>query len=180
MDNNTKNNKKWLQIGIVAVIILVIAGIFVLKNFPQVQGEAIIESEQDYPLTITSVNLEKIKSYGIPTVIDFGSDSCGPCREMAPVLETLNAEWQGVAAVQYIDVWKHSDGVSDFPIQVIPTQVFFTAEGKPFVPSDSLAAQLEFTMYSSRETGEHVFTIHQGGLTEEQMRMVFAEMGVDE
>ena len=38
---------------------------------------------------------------------------------------------------------------------------------------------IEFLMYSHRETGEHVFTVHQGGLTEEQMRMIRKEMGVE-
>ena len=49
-----------------------------------------------------------------------------------------------------------------------------------FVPSDELAGQIEFVQYMSKDTGEHVFTVHQGGLTEEQMRMILAEMGVGE
>lgn len=136
-------------------------------------------SDTVYPLKITSVDLNTIKSYGVPTVIDFGSDSCIPCKQMAPVLETLNAEFQGRAAVQFMDIWQYTDGVQDFPIQVIPTQVFFTAEGKPFVPSDELAAKIRFDMYSLRDTGEHVFTVHQGGITEDEMRMIFSEMGID-
>ena len=179
MDNANLTKRKTLQIVTVTLIVLAVAGIFVWKNAAKPSSGISQESVQEYPLKITSVNLEEIKGYGIPTVIDFGSDSCIPCKEMAPVLETLNAEWQGVAAVQFLDVWKYSDGVSDFPVQVIPTQVFFTAEGKPFVPSDGLAAQIEFSMYTSSETGEHVFTVHQGGMTEEQMRLIFAEMGVD-
>jgi thioredoxin 1 len=90
----------------------------------------------------------------------------------------LHAQWQGKAAVQFIDVWKYSDGVEDFPIQVIPTQVFFNADGTPFVPSESLQKQIAFTLYSSKDTGEHVFTVHQGGIAEDQMRQIFAEMGV--
>ena len=53
------------------------------------------------------------------------------------------------------------------------------ADGTPFVPSDELAQKIEFILYSSRETGEHVFTVHQGGLTEEQMRLILTEMGVE-
>ena len=44
---------------------------------------------------------------------------------------------------------------------------------------NSISQQIEFLMYSHRETGEHVFTVHQGGLTEEQMRMILKEMGVE-
>ena len=57
--------------------------------------------------------------------------------------------------------------------------MFFNADGSLFVPSESLQKQIEFTMYSSRDTGEHVFTVHQGGITEDQMRQIFAEMGVE-
>lgn len=35
------------------------------------------------------------------------------------------------------------------------------ADGTPFVPSEELSAQIGFTMYSHRETGEHIFTVHQ-------------------
>ena len=31
-----------------------------------------------------------------------GPTSCIPCKQMAPVLKTLNNEWQGKAAVQFI------------------------------------------------------------------------------
>lgn len=172
-------HKGWVKIAVPIVVFLVIGGIFLFKNMGTNRTPP-ADAVAKYPLKITSVNLDEVKSYGIPTVIDFGSDSCIPCKEMAPVLETLNAEWQGTAAVQFIDVWKYSDGVSDFPVQVIPTQVFFTAEGEPFVPSDDLAAEIEFILYSEKTTGKHIFTVHQGGITEMQMRKIFAEMGVGE
>lgn len=165
-----------LKILVPALILVVILGMYFLKTSKN-EGDTI--ADVTYPLKITSVSLEEIKGYGIPTVVDFGSDSCIPCKEMAPVLETLNAEWQGKAAVQFMDVWKYTKGVQDFPVQVIPTQVFFTAEGKPFVPSEELAAKIPFDMYSMKDSGEHVFTVHQGGITEEEMRMIFAEMGVE-
>jgi Thioredoxin domain-containing protein len=135
--------------------------------------------QQDFPLKITAAHLDEIKAYGVPTVIDFGSDSCIPCKEMAPVLETLNAEMQGKAAVQFMDVWVYDEGLEDFPIQLIPTQVFFNAEGKPFEPSEELASQIPFTIYSYRDTGEIAFTVHQGGITEADMRLILAEMGVE-
>jgi len=131
-------------------------------------------------LKITKTDLNEIKSYGIPTVIDFGSDDCIPCKEMAPVLETLNAEWQGKAAVQFMDVWKYNDGVDDFPVSVIPTQVFFNADGTPYVPSENILSSIDgLTMYSDKTTEKHIFTVHQGGITEEDMRKIFAEMGIE-
>lgn len=98
---------------------------------------------------------------------------------MAPVLKTLNEEMQGKAFIKFVDVWQYPDAAANAPVQVIPTQVMFNADGTPFVPSDELAAQVQFTMYSHRDTDEHIFTVHQGGLTEEQMRLILAEMGVE-
>ena len=187
-----KSKKKWIQISVVIAIVVVVVGIFFFKTMQYKKNGSQAETSTmdieandsandtaETPLKITKTDLEEIKAYGMPTVIDFGSDSCIPCKKMAPILETLNAEWQGKAIVQFMDVWKYSDGVSDFPVSVIPTQVFFNADGTPFVPSDELASQIEFTMYSDKEGGAHVFTIHQGGVTEEQMRAIFKEMGVE-
>ena len=190
VDKSTNHTpkRKWMQIGVIAVILIVVVGIYFMKSeqnkkiaVPDVSQteDAAQEKTDNTILKITSVKLDEIKQYGLPTVIDFGSDSCIPCKEMAPVLETLNEEWQGKAIVHFMDVWKYTDGVSDFPVSVIPTQVFFNADGTPFVPSDSLASQIEFTMYADKEGGEHIFTAHQGGVTEEQMRLIFAEMGVE-
>lgn len=99
---------------------------------------------------------------------------------MAPILEKLNEEMNGKAFIKFVDVWKYPDAGQNVPVQVIPTQVLFHADGTPFLPSDELAKKISFDMYSSRETGEHVFTVHQGGLTEEEMRLILAEMGVTE
>jgi thioredoxin 1 len=179
-----------IRIAIVFVIILVIAVIFIIKTMnnkddvnlnttSQTQESNTLNTNINYPLKITKVDLDTIKAYGIPTVVDFGSDSCKPCKAMAPVLETLNEEWQGKAAVQFMDVWKYTDGVQDFPISLIPTQVFFNADGTPYVPSESVQKNIEFIMYADKTTGEHIFTVHQGSITEEEMRLIFAEMGVE-
>lgn len=132
----------------------------------------------DFVLEATSIDLDALKEYDLPIIIDFGADSCVPCKEMAPVLKTMNAEMQGKAIIKFVDVWKNSSAANDFPIQVIPTQVLINADGTPYVPSDDI--EIEFTMYSAKDTNEHVFTVHQGGLTEDQMRAILADMGVAE
>ena len=129
-------------------------------------------------LEATSIDLDALKEYNLPIIIDFGADSCNPCKEMAPVLKTLNAEMQGKAIIKFVDVWKNGDAANDFPIQVIPTQVLFNADGMPYVPSDDIG--IKFDLYSFKDTGEHAFTVHQGGLTEDQMRAILADMGVAE
>lgn len=183
-ENNKKNKNIIIKILISIIIIVVIISIYFYKRVENdkqnnVQNNIETREEGSLPLAISSVDLDEIKSYGLPFVIDFGSDSCIPCKEMAPVLETLHEEWQGKAIVHFVDVWKYSTAANDFPVSVIPTQLFYNADGTPFVPSDELAQEIEFALYGSEETNGHVFTVHQGGLTEEQMKKIFSEMGVE-
>ncbi len=85
---------------------------------------------------------------------------------------------QGKAIIKFVDVWKNGAVANDFPIQVIPTQVFINADGTPYVPSGDM--QIKFDMYRRKDIYEHAFTVHQGELTEDQMRAILADMGVDE
>lgn len=136
------------------------------------------EENADFALEAEAIDIAALLSYELPIVIDFGSDSCIPCQKMAPVLKSANAEYQGKAIVKFVDVWKYTDAASGFPVQVIPTQVFINADGTPYVPSKDLG--IEFGFYSDKVTKEHVFTVHQGGLTEEQLNSILSDMGAGE
>lgn len=206
MDNQDKSKKRNLALKIIIpiVVVAIITGIWFFKANQEKQEVTDIntvvttigESEEttvsdssetatdepqeiantDFLLAATTIDLDKLKSYSLPIIIDFGADSCMPCKEMAPVLKKLNQEWQGKVIVKFVDVWKYPDAAADFPLQVIPTQFFFDAQGKPYVPSDPGGMQM--IMYSLKDTQEHVYTAHQGGLTEEQFRTIFKEMGI--
>lgn len=185
------SKQRILKIVIPLLIIAVIAGIWVVKNNPATapltppaasDNKADVvqpNNDTDFVLEVSSVDLDTLTAYGLPLIIDFGSDSCIPCKEMAPVLQTMNAEMQGKAIVKFVDVWKNPDAARDFPVQVIPTQVLIAADGTPYAPSEEVSAQIQFSQYSYKDTGELVFTVHQGGLTKEQMRIILKDMGVE-
>jgi thioredoxin 1 len=124
------------------------------------------------------LDLDRLKSYGLPIMIDFGADYCPPCREMKPTLEKLNEELKGKVIIKYVDVEKLTKVAQDYPIRVIPTQVFYDKEGNPFNPSDPDAAGMY--IYSHRETNEHLFTVHEGLMTETDILAVLREMGMEE
>lgn len=65
-----------------------------------------------------------------PTVIDLGARSCPSCRKMAPILEGLATEYQGKASVLFVDVYEDKSTARKFRIQMIPTQIFFNANGQ--------------------------------------------------
>ena len=193
----TKPNRNSLirKIVIVAVILVAIAAIWFVKNGniaktavePNAEATKIAEStetdsaqnqEADFALEAEAIDLAALFAYKLPIIIDFGSDSCIPCQEMAPVLKSANEDYRGRAIIKFVDVWKYTDAANNFPVQVIPTQVFFHADGTPYVPSEDLG--VEFGFYSDKDTQEHVFTVHQGGLTAEQLDKILADMGAGE
>ena len=66
---------------------------------------------------------------GLPKLLDLGSDSCVPCRMMAPDLEALRNEYEGKLIVEVIDVRKDPAAGQQYGIRAIPTQIFFDASG---------------------------------------------------
>ena len=61
--------------------------------------------------------------------MDLGADKCVPCKMMAPILEELKTEFAGKFTVDFIDVWKNPDAGTEYGIKLIPTQIFFAADG---------------------------------------------------
>lgn len=180
MENNEKeglSKNRVLKIIIPIFIVAVIIGIWFFKNNDKTLET--IDTNPDFALLVTeTLDLEQLKSYGLPILIDFGADSCIPCKEMEPILEKLNEELQGKAVVRFVDVWKYPELAQDYPISVIPTQIFFDQEGKPYTPSDPQNSQMK--MFTTKDTNEHVFTTHEGGMTEEMILEALKEMGLEE
>lgn len=188
-EQNINKNKLVLKIILPIVLAAVIAGIWLVKV--NKEGSTTLQpqssssdsnmsqdtTKSDFILAVSEIDLNQLKSYGLPIIIDFGSVGCAPCDMMAPILKKLNQEWQGKVIVKFVDISKYPNAYADFPLQVIPTQFIFDADGKPYVPNDPEAMQMQ--MYALKDTGEHVFTAHQGALAEEQFRAIFEEMGVE-
>lgn len=178
-----------LKIIIPVLVVVAISAIWFFKNVekkPAVNNTtvsgSIAESKDtnpDFALLVTKeLDLEKLKSYGVPIIIDFGADSCIPCKEMAPVLKQLNEELQGKAIIKFVDVWKYQSFAEGYPISVIPTQVLFDSKGNPYTPKDANAIKLN--MYTSKDTNKPTFTTHEGGITKEELLSILKEMGLKE
>lgn len=66
-----------------------------------------------------------------PVVIDFYATWCGPCKMMAPVMETLAAEYEGKVRIYKVDVDKEQRLAALFGVRSIPTFLFIPKDGKP-------------------------------------------------
>ena len=78
----------------------------------------------------TPADVSQALASGKPTVIDLGARTCIPCKKMAPILESLSAEYRGRINVLFIDVHEDQAAAKKFRVQMIPTQIFFNAQGK--------------------------------------------------
>lgn len=177
-EKDTKKSNKGIAVKIIIPILFVcvIFGIWVVKNNKK-DTAAADGDNSDFALHVTEkLDLDKLKSYGLPIIIDFGADSCIPCKQMAPVLVELNEELQGKAIIKFVDVWKYQELAQGYPISLIPTQIFIDSTGKPYSPKDP--ETMKMILYSSKDTEEHVFTAHEGGTTKEQLLSILKEMGL--
>jgi thioredoxin 1 len=83
------------------------------------------------------------------TMVDLGAKSCVPCKMMAPVLEKLEKDYKGRAAIVFLDVSKDPDQAKRFGISVIPTQIFYDRQGKEvlrhtgFMSEEAIVTQLK-------------------------------------
>ena len=67
---------------------------------------------------------------GMVTMIDLGAKKCVPCKMMAPILAKMEKQFEGKAAIVFIDVWEHNEQARRFGIRAIPTQIFYSETGK--------------------------------------------------
>ncbi|MFO7595328.1 MAG: thioredoxin domain-containing protein [Desulfocurvibacter africanus] len=85
---------------------------------------------------------------GMVTMVDLGAKSCIPCKMMEPILAELEKEYEGRAAIVFIDVYKHHEQVERFDLRAIPTQIFFDKNGREvkrhmgFMDKASIEAEL--------------------------------------
>jgi thioredoxin 1 len=86
---------------------------------------------------------------GVVTMVDIGAHKCIPCKMMAPIMEELEKEYNGKAAIVFIDVWENPAEGKKYRIRSIPTQIFYNKEGSEvyrhegFLDKGSIVARLE-------------------------------------
>jgi len=66
----------------------------------------------------------------LPRLVDVGADKCIPCIKMAPILDQLREDFRGKLDVAFVDVWKKREEAASYGVQMIPTQIFYAADGR--------------------------------------------------
>jgi thiol-disulfide isomerase/thioredoxin len=74
--------------------------------------------------------VDKARSSGKPSLVDFGSVGCRPCDMLAPILETLKAKYAGKVNVLFVHVGQEQILAARYGISTIPIQFFYDKDGK--------------------------------------------------
>jgi thioredoxin 2 len=74
------------------------------------------------PIDVDAALLDEIvASAGVPLLVDFWADWCGPCKAAAPHVEATAKRSAGRALVLKVDADRHPDLVDRYRVQGFPT-----------------------------------------------------------
>ena len=115
--------RAWL-VGVAVLIAVVGAGAYLAlrPTTPAPSGVFLAQPGEDA--------VQAALARGKPVVAEFGSISCVSCREMKPILAELQRTHDQTLTVVDIDVLKERQYLARYRIQLMPTQVFFDAQGR--------------------------------------------------
>lgn len=67
----------------------------------------------------------KVLDAQTPVLVDFFATWCGPCKMMAPVLDELDGDLAGSAAVYKVDIDQETALAQQFNVMSVPTFIVF-------------------------------------------------------
>ena len=80
----------------------------------------------DRPVKVAGDDLERlVQGAGVPVLVDFYADWCGPCKIMAPVLDELAADHVGRLLVAKLDTDASPQVSAALGIRGIPTLILY-------------------------------------------------------
>ena len=84
------------------------------------------EAGKDSVMQVNEGNFDtEVLSSGIPVLIDFYADWCGPCKMIAPTMEVLSREYGGKVKFVKINVDLNQDLALRYDVMSIPTAMLF-------------------------------------------------------
>ena len=80
-------------------------------------------------MSVVTLDTENFKSEvldsEVPVVVDFYADWCGPCKQIAPVIQQLAEKWTGQVTFAKVDIDAHPAIASGYNVSSIPAVLRF-------------------------------------------------------
>jgi thioredoxin 1 len=93
------------------------------------QGAETASATPDEPVHVEGADhLEEITERHDVVLVDFYADWCGPCQQLAPIVEQVAAQSDG--AVAKLDIDAHQQLAQQYQVRGVPTMILF-ADGEP-------------------------------------------------
>jgi thioredoxin len=74
---------------------------------------------------MSAKQFDKLLTQNKLVLVDFHTVWCSPCRKMAPIIDKMEQEFKGKAAVLRIDVDKSTELAAKYQIQAVPVFILF-------------------------------------------------------
>jgi thioredoxin 1 len=87
--------------------------------------------------------VDRARTSGKPTMVEFGATGCVPCDMMQPVLENLRKKYQEKLNIVFVHVGEEQILGARYGITSIPVQAFFDRSGKEVFRHTGFFAQAE-------------------------------------
>lgn len=75
-------------------------------------------------VNVTNDNAKEFMATELPIVLDFSATWCGPCKQLAPIIEELSNEYEGRISVGKCDIEEADDLTAEYGIRNVPTVIF--------------------------------------------------------
>ncbi|HKQ07686.1 MAG: thioredoxin [Blastocatellia bacterium] len=75
---------------------------------------------------VTDQSFEQdVLNAGVPVLVDFWAEWCGPCKALAPTVEKVAGEYEGKAKVVKLNIDDNNEVAQRYGIKGIPTLILF-------------------------------------------------------